>query len=161
MFQGCRFLTRIPTGRRDRLRVSLDAPAGRSGAGPDQLELIGCLPRPTNPGGWLRQGLVQRSDRLLWLEREAAETGGPLRRGGDAPGADSLAEISGQRPPELSGDLPLRTVRVNPLAAVVPNGYRPLTAFPPRSIVNSPDLNCRSNVDERLFGLDHSSIPRQ
>ena len=119
------------------------------------------MPATTNQSGGLAPAGARPALRPpLWLEREAAETGGPLRRGGDAPGADSLAEISGQRPPELSGDLPLRTVRVNPLAAVVPNGYRPLTAYPPRSIVNSPDLDCRSNVDERLFGLDHSSIPR-
>jgi hypothetical protein len=29
-------------------------------------------------GVWLRQGLLKRYDRLLWLEREAAVSGGPL-----------------------------------------------------------------------------------
>ena len=45
----------------------------------DQLKLIG-VPATANQvrGVWLRQGLVKRYDRLLWLEREAAATGGPL-----------------------------------------------------------------------------------
>jgi transposase InsO family protein len=45
----------------------------------DQLKLIG-VPATANQvrGVWLRRGLVKRYDRLLWLEREAAATGGPL-----------------------------------------------------------------------------------
>jgi transposase InsO family protein len=45
----------------------------------DQLKLIG-VPATANQvrGVWLRRGLVKRYDRLLWLEREAAATRGPL-----------------------------------------------------------------------------------
>jgi transposase InsO family protein len=45
----------------------------------DQLKLIG-VPATANQvrGVWLRQGLLKRYDRLLWLEREAAASGGPL-----------------------------------------------------------------------------------
>ncbi len=45
----------------------------------DQLKLIG-VPAAASAvrGVWLRQGLLKRYDRLLWLEREAAVTGGPL-----------------------------------------------------------------------------------
>ena len=45
----------------------------------DQLKLIG-VPATANQvrGVWLRRGLVKRYERLLWLEREAAATGGPL-----------------------------------------------------------------------------------
>lgn len=45
----------------------------------DQLQLIG-IPASASAvrGVWLRQGLLKRYDRLLWLEREAAATGGPL-----------------------------------------------------------------------------------
>jgi hypothetical protein len=45
----------------------------------NQLKLMG-VPATANqvPGGWLRQGILERYDRLLWLERRAAETGGPL-----------------------------------------------------------------------------------
>lgn len=45
----------------------------------DQLKLIG-VPAAASAvrGVWLRQGLLKRYDRLLWLEREAAVSGGPL-----------------------------------------------------------------------------------
>jgi transposase InsO family protein len=45
----------------------------------DQLKLIG-VPATANQvrGVWLRHGLVKAYDRLLWLEREAAASGGPL-----------------------------------------------------------------------------------
>lgn len=45
----------------------------------DQLKLIG-VPATAKQvrGVWLRHGLVKAYDRLLWLEREAAATGGPL-----------------------------------------------------------------------------------
>jgi transposase len=45
----------------------------------DQLKLIG-VPAAASAvrGVWLRQGLLTRYERLLWLEREAAATGGPL-----------------------------------------------------------------------------------
>lgn len=45
----------------------------------DQLKLIGVLATANQVRGvWLRHGLVKAYDRLLWLEREAAATGGPL-----------------------------------------------------------------------------------
>lgn len=45
----------------------------------DQLKLVG-VPASASAvrGVWLRQGLLKKYDRLLWLEREAAVTGGPL-----------------------------------------------------------------------------------
>jgi len=45
----------------------------------DQLKLIG-VPASASAvrGVWLRMGLLKKYDRLLWLEREAAATGGPL-----------------------------------------------------------------------------------
>jgi transposase InsO family protein len=44
-----------------------------------QLRLVGVPVSPAQVRGvWLREGLVKRYDRLLWLERRAAATGGPL-----------------------------------------------------------------------------------
>lgn len=45
----------------------------------DQLKLVG-VPASASAvrGVWLRMGLLKKYDRLLWLEREAAATGGPL-----------------------------------------------------------------------------------
>jgi len=45
----------------------------------DQLKLIGVPAAASQVRGvWLRHGLLKKYDRLLWLEREAAATGGPL-----------------------------------------------------------------------------------
>lgn len=45
----------------------------------DQLKLIG-VPASASAvrGVWVRMGLLKKYDRLLWLEREAAASGGPL-----------------------------------------------------------------------------------
>jgi transposase InsO family protein len=44
-----------------------------------QLRLVGVPVSPAQVRGvWAREGLLRRFDRLLWLERRMAETGGPL-----------------------------------------------------------------------------------
>jgi hypothetical protein len=44
-----------------------------------QLRLVGVPVSPAQVRGvWLREGLLKRFDRLLWLEKQVAATGGPL-----------------------------------------------------------------------------------
>jgi transposase InsO family protein len=61
------------------LEMTTEYPTDRDVRIADQLQLIG-VPATANQvrGVWLRQGLLKRYDRLLWLERRAAEAGGPL-----------------------------------------------------------------------------------
>jgi len=45
----------------------------------EQLKLVGVpITASAVRGVWQRQGLLKRYDRLLWVERTAAETGGPI-----------------------------------------------------------------------------------
>lgn len=61
------------------LQMTMDFPTYSYVRVSQQLRLVGVPASPSQVRGvWSREGLVKRFDRLLWLERRVAETGGPL-----------------------------------------------------------------------------------
>lgn len=61
------------------LQMTLDFPTYSYVRMSQQLRLIGVPASPAQVRGvWQREGLLKRFDRLLWLEKQSAATGGPL-----------------------------------------------------------------------------------